>query len=239
MYLSRIQLNPRRRDARWLLASPQRVHAAVLASFPEPPTGALRGAPRVLWRLDDDHGRVFLYVVSPVEPDFAHLAEQVGWPTTERGLVRPYDPLLDRLAAGQRSAFRLAANPTRYKANKTTGRVQRFGHATVGYQEKWLLERSERYGFRVTTTSPQGVDGAAVEIPDLVVTRRQIQSFDRRDPEPTVPGRRSAREVTLSQAQYDGQLEVVDPDALRSALMAGIGPAKAYGCGLLTLAPVG
>ena len=30
--------------------------------------------------------------------------------------------------------------------------------------------------------------------------------------------------------------EVVDAAALRRALVTGIGPAKAYGCGLLTLA---
>jgi hypothetical protein len=34
-----------------------------------------------------------------------------------------------------------------------------------------------------------------------------------------------------------GRLRVTDPDTLRNALPAGIGPAKGYGQGLLTLAP--
>jgi len=75
VYLSRIQLNPQRREARWLLSSPQRLHAAVLSSFPAPPTGDRAGDARVLWRLDQDRERVLLYVMSPHEPDFAHLAE--------------------------------------------------------------------------------------------------------------------------------------------------------------------
>jgi CRISPR system Cascade subunit CasE len=230
VYLSRIQLNPRRREARWLLSSPQRLHAAVLASFPSPPTGERRGDARVLWRLDQDRERVLLYVVSPDQPDFAHLAEQAGWPTTERGDTRSYDSLLDRLATGQRWAFRLAANPTQYLRPADGGRAKRVGHVTVGYQEMWLRDRCERYGFRIA-----GEDGR-----DLVVTRRSVESFERRetgDP-PTGRGRRT-RTVTLTTAQYDGRLEVVDPEALRSALTTGIGPAKAYGCGLLTLAAAG
>jgi CRISPR system Cascade subunit CasE len=36
MYLSRIQLNPARREARRFLESPHVLHAAVLAAFPDP-----------------------------------------------------------------------------------------------------------------------------------------------------------------------------------------------------------
>lgn len=222
MYLSRIQLNPQRRDARWLLSSPQRVHAAVLAAFPEPPTGDRNGEPRVLWRLDEDRKRVFLYVVSPDQPDFAALAEQAGWPTTERGVSKPYDPFLDRLTAGQRWAFRLAANPTQYKVDPNRGIAKRVGHVSVKYQVKWLLDRAARYGFAVAMQETG---------PDVVVSRRSQSGFGRRE-----PADGSSRTVTLSTAQYDGVLEVVDADALRSALLIGIGPAKAYGCGLLTLA---
>jgi len=42
--------------------------------------------------------------------------------------------------------------------------------------------------------------------------------------------------VTLVTVTYDGLLEVTDPDALRRTLTRGLGRAKAYGCGLLTLA---
>jgi CRISPR system Cascade subunit CasE len=227
VYLSRLQLNPRRRDARRLLSSPQRLHAAVLASFPTPPTGDQAGAARVLWRLDEDIDRVLLYVVSPDQPDFAHLAEQAGWPTTERGLVKPYDKLLARLDTGQTWAFRLAANPTRYLRESAGSRAKRVGHVSVGHQEAWLRERCEQHGFRITGTSTDDRTG------DLVVTRRNVASFDRRG-----SGAPQSRTVTISTVQYDGRLEVTDPDTLRRSLLAGIGPAKAYGCGLLTLSAV-
>jgi len=228
MYLSRIQLNPRRRDARWLLASPQRVHAAVLSAFPEPPTGARDGRPRVLWRLDVDDAGTFLYVVSPDQPDFAHLAEQAGWPTTERGVTKPYGAFLDRLAVGQVWAFRLTANPTRYRAPREGERMKRYAHVTVRQQEDWLLEKADRCGFRVTSTthpSPEG-DGL-VHVPEVAVTARAAHTFDRKG---------ASKPVTIGTARFDGRLEVIDPEALRRALVTGIGPAKAYGCGLLTLA---
>ncbi len=38
-------------------------------------------------------------------------------------------------------------------------------------------------------------------------------------------------------AQYDGHAFIADPDTTRRALLNGLGRAKAYGCGLLSLAP--
>ena len=46
------------------------------------------------------------------------------------------------------------------------------------------------------------------------------------------------KRMTLVRAQYDGVLRVTDANALRHALACGIGHGKAFGCGLLTLAPL-
>jgi CRISPR system Cascade subunit CasE len=97
------------------------------------------------------------------------------------------------------------------------GRGRRHGHVTVAQQTQWFHARAERAGFTL-------VDGSAGE-PDLVVRARRTLRFDRR-----------GRQVTLSTALFEGTLDVVDPQRLRSVLVAGIGPAKGYGCGLMTLA---
>lgn len=44
--------------------------------------------------------------------------------------------------------------------------------------------------------------------------------------------------VTISTATFQGRHRVTDAEALRAALLTGIGPAKGYGQGLLTLAPL-
>jgi CRISPR system Cascade subunit CasE len=49
---------------------------------------------------------------------------------------------------------------------------------------------------------------------------------------------RRGKPVTLVTVTFDGRLEITDPEALRRTLTQGIGRARAYGCGLLTLAPI-
>ncbi|WP_424936071.1 MULTISPECIES: type I-E CRISPR-associated protein Cas6/Cse3/CasE [Bacteria] len=212
MYLTRFRFNPVRRDARRLLESPHALHAAVLAGFPDPsPTEA----GRVLWRLDNLRGQKALHIVSPQRPDLTHLAEQAGWPSLEEAWeVRPYGDVLDRIESGQRYRFRLTANPTRSERNTDGGRGRPYGHVTVAQQEKWLRDRAGRSGFRI------GED-------DLIVLDRRTLSFSRRE-----------TTVTLRVAAYEGVLEVTDREALVHALSFGIGRAKGYGCGLMTLAPL-
>lgn len=194
-----------------MLASPQRMHAAVLAAFPES-----RQDGRILWRLDDGRHDVVLYVVSPDKPDLTHLVETIGRPTYG-WQTRDYGSFLDRLAPGERWAFRLLANPVHNVKPDDGGRGKRVGHVTVAQQTGWFLRQAARYGFVV----PSG----ALDEPDVAVRGRRTLRFDRR-----------GRTVTLSTAVFEGTLRVDDPVALRTALVEGIGPAKGYGCGLLTLA---
>ncbi|WP_239676538.1 type I-E CRISPR-associated protein Cas6/Cse3/CasE [Natronosporangium hydrolyticum] len=212
-------MNTARRGARKLLSSPQAMHAAVLAGFAEPPSGA---AGRVLWRIDHTPpSRTLLYLTSPVEPDLTHLVEQAGWPTTETWQTRPYAGFLQSLTEKQEWAFRITANPVRNRIGSGSDeRTRRYGHSTVAHQQQWLLDRAERCGFRILHTEAGD--------PELTIHRRETLTFPR-----------NGNTVTLRVATYDGRLEVVDADRLRAALSNGIGHAKAYGCGLMTLAPAG
>ncbi|NIH83759.1 type I-E CRISPR-associated protein Cas6/Cse3/CasE [Amycolatopsis granulosa] len=220
MFFTRFEFNPARRGAKHLLASPHRLHAAVLAAFPGEHSPVTKDGGRVLWRLDHPAHRALLYIVSPAQPDLTHLVEEAGWPTTHTWDTRDYTPLLGRLAATDTYAFRLTANPTFSRA-QPEGRGKRLGHVTVNQQLGWFLARTERHGF---TIPPVAADGE--KEPDATILSRTVHKFTRH-----------GRTVTLATATYGGTLEVTDPDALCAALTRGIGPAKGYGCGLLTLAP--
>ncbi|MBQ1024909.1 type I-E CRISPR-associated protein Cas6/Cse3/CasE [Micromonospora sp. C95] len=221
MFLTRFQINAARRNARRLLASPHAMHAAVRAAFADAADYERPGA-RTLWRLDTPAtATVHLYIVSPGRPDLTHLVEQAGWPTSgEAWTTREYDGLLASLRAGQEWAFRLTANPT-HSGRKTAEakETQRFGYLREHEQAAWLLGRAERHGFTLAAQQ----DGR----PNLRLHRRQTQSF-----------KRGMGTVTLTTATFDGILHVMDAEPFRRALTSGIGHAKAYGCGLLTLAPV-
>ncbi|TAM71064.1 MAG: type I-E CRISPR-associated protein Cas6/Cse3/CasE [Microbacteriaceae bacterium] len=218
MFISRMAINGARRQSRFLLGSPQAMHAAVLASFP-PGTLTEGDAGRVLWRIDKEPSRAtWLYVVSPGQPDMTHLIEQAGWPTQAAWETRDYLPFLGRIRTGQQWAFRLVGNPV-HSVNLESGESKRLGHITAVQQAQWLRQRGENSGFALTQTEA-GAD-------DLVVSEREKRSF-----------RRESAQVTLSTARFDGRLEVRDASELRHALTHGIGRAKGYGCGLLTLVPV-
>ncbi|MFJ1975293.1 type I-E CRISPR-associated protein Cas6/Cse3/CasE [Streptomyces sp. NPDC087903] len=256
MFLTRFRVNTARPGARRLLSSPQAMHAAVMSSFPSllPSDIPTRQEPRVLWRLDHQaRAEVLLYIVSPDRPDLTHLVEQAGWPAaaaadpqTPGWQTRPYGPLLDRLATGDRWAFRLTANPV-HSIRRTTSEPRKItAHLTPVHQVGWLLQRQEQCGFRIlekrddkrllpSGTTHHNKHEHHGDRYELSVGNQQNLSFDKaRDPS----GQRKGKPVTLVSVTFDGRLEVADPDALRRTLTQGVGRAKAYGCGLITLAPL-
>jgi len=218
MFLTQMPLNPQRRTTRELVASPQRMHAAVLSAF-LPGTSERE---RVLWRLDEpDRHTLNLYIVSATEPSLETMVEQAGWQTQPVWRTADYRRFLDGLESGQRWIFRLRANPVVSVRPEGGGRGQRVPLARAEEQEAWLLGRASRLGFAVV----QGDQGR----PNLQVSDRHRDAFRR-------GWGSDARTVTLATARFDGVLEVTDPSALRSTLQQGVGSAKGYGCGLMTLA---
>jgi CRISPR system Cascade subunit CasE len=233
MYLTRFRINTARTGARRLLSSPQFMHAGVMASFPEPPpqTG---GGPRVLWRLDRKaKADVQLYIVSPDKPDLTHLVEQAGWPTASKSWqTYEYAPFLSRLREGDVWAFRLTANPVHSIRRKEGEPTKRTAHITPRHQMNWLLKRQQALGFDVLEKPPEQRLLPQGDEWQLMVHNRRNLDFGK-----TTDRTQKLNRVTLATATFDGRLRITDPDVLRRALIAGIGKAKAYGCGLMTLAP--
>ncbi|NYI03454.1 type I-E CRISPR-associated protein Cas6/Cse3/CasE [Allostreptomyces psammosilenae] len=252
-YLSRIRINPLRAASRKLLANPRAMHGAV--------AGGITGTPdseRVLWRLDTDNPhRPHLYILTRSKPDWTHIVEQAGWPGAEgeHAAIRDYTPLLAQIATGREFAFRLTANPVqntatpdkatptqaaRLEAARLEGRQTRglrIGHRTANAQLHWLLQRTERWGF---TIPPSRVDPPA---PGLAPTNETADADPPREVRITARQRHSFAKggngrVVLHTATFEGHLRITDPDAFTERLLNGIGPAKSYGCGLLTLAPL-
>lgn len=245
-YLSRIWLNPLRSGAQALLRSPENMHAAVLGGLAVQPV-----TERVLWRLETrEQHRAELLVLTDSRPSWAHLVEQAGWPGADgaEAMIRDYQPLLDRLQHGREFAFRLRANPvtaTRTPTNPSAAQKEhlatprprgvRVPHRTAAHQLTWLTNRVDRWGFTLLQTGTG---------PAVALTARERLTFAKKARGSTERLRESRGgdektcRVVLSTATFDGALRVTDPDLARRTLLDGVGPAKAYGCGLLTLAPL-
>ncbi|GAA1160210.1 type I-E CRISPR-associated protein Cas6/Cse3/CasE [Streptomyces hebeiensis] len=237
MYLTRFRVNTGRAEARRLLGSPHLMHGAVNTAFPElPPRGG--EGPRVLWRTDHGHDtRTTLFIVSPARPDLTHLVEQAGWPTldTPGWTTFAYGEFLDALTAGDTWGFRLTANPVhniRMPSDKPGDRTKRAPHITPRHQLRWLLDRQEKAGFEVVQKPSDRRLTEHGDEQELIV-RDQLPLQFRRP-----PAKRSSQDVRITRVTYDGRLKVADPALFRRTLTHGLGKAKAYGCGLMTLAPV-
>lgn len=244
LFLTQFPINMTRRESKRMLASPYRLHAAIAGSFP---SSGPSTAGRVLWRVDRNlDGQSNLYIVSPERPSLVGLDEQVGWPDLEhQWKIADYEAFIGGIDVGQRYQFRLVANPVVSRRSTATEgrRSKRIPHLTALQQAAWLVgeeafsgqvqevpplfprqetSRAERNGFMVLRDEASG---------DLRLVVSDIR---------TVKFRKgtSKNTITLSTARFDGLLEVTDRDRMRHALTSGIGHAKGFGCGLITLVPV-
>lgn len=214
-YLSRVELNPYRRETITAMNSPQIMHAAVMASFvsTEPQQGS-----RVLWRIDHIGSSVFLLIQSGSKPDLHHIVDQFGRPDTgQTGDTLDYRPFLDRIQKGKKYRFRIRANPIRsIPTDGKRGKVK--AHVTTAQQIEWLLSRAEKCGFTVVSDENR---------PKIDVTNRSFMKFDHGN-----------STVSIATATFEGILEVLDRELFLDAIQNGIGKAKAYGCGMISVLEV-
>lgn len=233
-YLSRIWMNPLRTRAQLFLRNPHALHAAVLGGLSRQPV-----TERVLWRLEPDPThRAELLVLTNSMPSWEHLVEQAGWPAAAepQQLIRDYQPLLDRIQRGREFRLRLRANPvsaTRRPAKPSAAQEKhlagerprgvRVPHRTAAHQLTWFNERLERWGFAAVTTAESSPAVNLIARDRLVFSKSTDMAKHR---------------VVLSTATFDAVVRVTDPDLARERLLGGVGSAKGYGCGLITLAPI-
>lgn len=237
LYLSRLVLDGGSRQVRRELAHPYEMHRSLMRGFPQSTTVARR-AFGVLFRAEAgehcDH--VIVYMQSFVVPDWSSI------PVGEYFLREPEPPkdlsrACAKLKTGQVLRFRLRANPTRRIARPSPGQEgmkgKRVALLRLEEQAAWLARKGrERVngcpgGFELLTQDVFEPDGRRCLIPCVNICDEGSRS-----------GRRNGDTLTHMSVLFDGILRITDADAFRATLASGIGPAKAFGFGLLSIAPV-
>lgn len=217
MYMSRLSLSGP--EAKRVLAGGvYRHHQALWALFSDSPE---RDRDFVYRRMEDEPGLTFL-VVSTRPP-----SDRFGVWSIE---TKEYAP---QVAAGDRMRFSLRANPVRTGRN-SLGKQARFdvvmdrkkalrdrgiapdampSQAAIAQEagSTWLMARQEGLGLDV---EQKGLRADGYRILEM----------------PRGGGKGKVRIATLD---FEGFCRVLDPELLKNALFKGIGPAKAFGCGLL------
>lgn len=115
--------------------------------------------------------------------------------------------------AGQRLAFLLTANPV--KTITDTQREAKPGKQSEKCRVPLIKEEDQREWIARKLVSAGEIEAASIL------------------PHASIHFRKGNRGGKLATATFDGVMCVRDPDALIALLENGIGPAKAFGCGLL------
>lgn len=227
MYLSRLLLNPRSREVRRDLADCQDLHRTIMSAFPpgQDPDSHARERFGLLHRLEVDRrgNRLVLYVQSLEKPDWSHLPPSYleDFSDFKNPACKPVGDTYRQLQNGTVLSFRLQANPTRKVDRKNQQDGPRWHGKRVELRREedqltWLLRKGEQGGFRLLNARVQGQDKEQ---------GRRLR-------------RRGAHSLTLATVVFEGHLQITDADRFyHHSLARGIGPGKAYGLGLLSLAP--
>jgi CRISPR system Cascade subunit CasE len=210
MFLSRCLLDPRSRQVRRDLADAQELHRTLLSAFGQAPDGTdARAHFGVLHRTEINSRRaeIAVLVLSRETPDWTKLPAGV---LAAAPATKRVDEAYAQIRAGASFRFRLVANPTRAAFVRGERGPRR---AITSDEERlaWLGRQLGRAGARVVSAGTR--------------------------PLPPVILRHGGKAVSLPSVRFDGLVEVADPAAFQAALVDGIGAGKAYGMGLLTIAP--
>jgi len=240
VYLSQLKLNLRSPKVQRDLINCQKLHARIMSAFPKSGGGGgARAEFGVLYRVEveDDEAVENKYlkvlVQSRIEPAWHKVSENEARDYfAAKPKVKEVERLYAAITAGQVFSFRLRANVTRKIKTKSDpdGR-RRNGNRVQLWDESrqldWLARKAAAGGFEIVTANLNG-----------------IKSYPAAQANPggTIKGRKEGPTggpipLTFGGVLFEGLLKVTDAGAFRETLAAGVGPAKAYGFGLLSVAP--
>jgi len=223
MFLNRIHIDPRCREARRDLSDPYQLHSTLCRAFSEPDKKCTEG--EFLWRLEpetDSSGFPRILVQSRTVPDWTGIGVK-GWLAEADSPINLKDRLkLDSLESGQRFRFRLRANPCVCRNAKRQGLLR------LEEQEAWIERKGKLHGFSLPQLAALDFSESLHERVDVRVSQEQMLGGKQR----------SGNGIRIFSALYDGILIVIEPDKFRDVLQAGIGHGKVMGLGLLSVVPI-
>lgn len=264
--LSRLMLDPYSRSVQKELSAPYEMHRTLCHAFPDLSDEEWKNT-RVLFRVDDDDERLSLLVQSQRAPDWdafaAHLRDKrymLGAPqcTSWKSVEEQLEEGAFRLKEGQRLRFRLQGNPVWAPKENGARSGTRRGLYREAERLDWLKRQGEQHGFSLdyerdengelkqTCLKSRAVmrNGKEEKIP-VIFRGREYDELEFMLPLCEVvdlnDGKRFAlptQKTQFSAARFDGTLAVADAEKFAHAIENGIGKARGFGFGLLSVAPI-
>lgn len=209
MYLIRIRLNKRKKDARAVLKNRNVAHGIIERAFDD-------YGSRKLWRLDHLNGNDYLLIVSETKPLKEHLMQHFGCENAkeEDYICKDYDLVLNRIVENSQWRFHTDVVPS--ICNKSNGKLRHIVDADSAETKRceWIMQKGKTHGFNV--------DSITCSKPSVAHAFRSNTSSS----------------INLYMTTFDGVLTVTDVDKFTHLLTHGLGHQKIFGLGMMTLARV-
>ncbi|MFB7858991.1 type I-E CRISPR-associated protein Cas6/Cse3/CasE [Rhodococcus qingshengii] len=212
-FLTKIDLSPWSSSVGYDLHNRQSMHERVMSMVPEHYSEDARSQAGVLFRLEISESGRSLLVQSRNRLDVSRLPGGYAGGVQERDLSK----LLNWLAEGCMVSYRVdlhatvASKPLEKEGSRGVRRTLH-GHDV----EDWWAKRSAKFGLDLLPGSVMHQELPRVSVRKKSVDRKFSHVFTR----------------------CSGQARVIDAEALRSAIEEGVGKRRAYGAGLLSVAPM-
>ncbi len=209
MFLSQIELELRHPSVQQALRDCNDMHRNLMYGFPEHQVDdAARNRGSVLYRIQEQRGKITLLLTSGIAPDREALAARgfVMMPDSPKDI----SSLEHVLTKDKVLRFELVASPCKKMANDQKN-SRRVFLRTEQERAQWLVRKATHGGFEIMTCSEYSY---------------------------TMPieGNKGNMRIHFDAVRFVGVLRIVDPLLFWQTYCSGIGPGKAYGLGLLTVA---
>ncbi|MER6694784.1 type I-E CRISPR-associated protein Cas6/Cse3/CasE [Streptomyces minutiscleroticus] len=208
--LARIRLNPHSREVQRDLRDATQMHRTVMRMVPDHLGTSPRLKAGLLYRLEETDTTSTL-LVQAAQLDAARLPAGYGHAQT-----KSLAPMFTALRKGLAVRYRVVLNPAKRERLplEQKGKHGRIIPLSGADADQWWQRRAEAAGLHLHVLTPTNLN-------------------------PVRPRGKDASPMRHSLMRYDGTATVTDPTALTETLLTGIGRGKAYGAGLLSLAPAG
>ncbi|GAA4889187.1 type I-E CRISPR-associated protein Cas6/Cse3/CasE [Saccharopolyspora cebuensis] len=218
-WLVAITVNPRRRLCSGGKLDGHALHRELMRLAPDDLGERPRHQAGLLYRAERADRDLRVLAQLTCEPRVHALADGFALQVQQRRLT----PLLEALRPGARVHYRIDANATKRHGNQAPAHKRgKLANLHGAEADLWWLRKATEAGLhplQVRATPQSDVLGPATR-------SRKI---------PTEDG--ESYSAVHGVTRFEGIGIVTDPDKLRHAVTTGIGRARTYGCGLLSLAP--
>lgn len=207
--IARIRLNPYSRAVQRDLRDATRMHRTVMRLAPDNLGDSPRRTAGLLYRIDETTTASTLLVQGDtIDP--GRLPADYG-----HADIKDLAPMFAALRKGLAVSYRIVLNPVKRERLPLQDKGQRGRIIPLSGPDadQWWVQRAADTGLQLHVLTPTNLAAARPRGADAPPMRHSL-------------------------VRYDGTATITDPDALTQAVLTGIGRGKAYGAGLLSLAPV-